>query len=69
MKKPNIIAAALPHLCIILSCMMLTFLVIDHYNSAMVFINNEITKGIMFVLAILTVINAIMLIVRQRRDV
>ena len=53
MKKPNVIARALPHLCIILCCMILTFLIIDHYNSAMVFINNDITKGLMFALCLL----------------
>ncbi len=40
----------LPNVCIILSCMLLTFLVINQVNSAMQFLTNNITIVLMFVL-------------------
>ncbi|MEG1560458.1 MAG: hypothetical protein RRY79_00120 [Clostridia bacterium] len=64
MKK---LATILPHILIILSGMFLTFLTIDIFNSAMGFINNDITKTLMFVFCILTVITSILFISLQRR--
>ncbi len=66
MKKA--VSAVIPHLCIILSCTVLTLLVIDKFNTQMNFIDNEITKGIMIVLTLLTVICSVMLILRQYSD-
>ncbi len=45
----------LPHVCIILSLAMLTFLIIDQINIAMGFVNNQGTKIIMMVLCALTI--------------
>ena len=39
-------AHALPHMTLILSLMLLVFLIIDQFNRAMAFINNDITKCI-----------------------
>lgn len=41
---------ALPNVCIILSCMILTFLIINEHNSAMQFLTNDITIALLFVL-------------------
>ncbi len=65
MKK---ILSILPHVNIIVACMILTFLIIDHFNNAMQFIENDITKGILFVFVFITIINSIVLMVYQRKD-
>lgn len=61
----------LPHAVIILSAMYFVFFFIDKVNSAMNFIDNNITKALLFVLGVLAVINAILLIrddrARERR--
>lgn len=60
MKK--ILKTVLPNLCIVLSVMILVFLCIDYFNPAMQFVDNEITKVLMFVLGVVAVAVAIMYI-------
>lgn len=55
----------LPHLILILSLAMLVFLVIDKFNSAMMFIDNDITKGVMTVLCVLAVMNSVIQIINS----
>ena len=43
----------LPHVCIVLALVMLTFLIIDQVNSAMAFINNQGTKILMMIFCVL----------------
>ena len=66
------LAGFLPHICLTLSLMMITFVITDRYNRAMAFINNDITKILLFVLAILVIAESILLIrinrKRQRED-
>ncbi|MBQ8507871.1 MAG: hypothetical protein IJ466_10625 [Clostridia bacterium] len=57
----------LPHAAIIISCMYFVFFFIDRVNSAMNFIDNGITKGLLFVLGIISIVNAIFLIRDNRR--
>ncbi len=52
----------LPHIAIILSGMYFVFYGIDRVNSAMAFIDNEITKGLLVVLGLISVVNALFLI-------
>lgn len=40
----NKILGMLPHLCIVISLMLLIFFVTDRFNSAMAFINHAMTK-------------------------
>ncbi len=57
MKKIlSLLGAALPHLILILSLMMLTFFVIDLVNPAMAFLNNTITKTLLAVFAVLAAV-------------
>lgn len=63
----SLLAAAMPHLLLILSGMLLTFCIIDFFNSAMGFLDNEITKGIQMALCGVSFITAGMLIYHQRR--
>ncbi len=62
------VATALPHVCIVLSGMLTTFFVIDRFNSAMQFMDNEGTKWLVFALSLCSVACAILLIASQRRE-
>ncbi|MBQ1255865.1 MAG: hypothetical protein IIW08_08710 [Clostridia bacterium] len=57
----------LPHAAIILSAMYVVFFHIDCVNSAMAFIDNGITKALLYALCILSVVNAIIIISDDRR--
>lgn len=65
MKKllPHIVA----HLCIIISGMLITFVIIDYVNPIMNFINNSMTKGLMLALGILSITMAGLLIAKLRK--
>lgn len=57
----------LPHGAIILSLMMIVFYILDQFNDAMAFINNRITKSLLIILSLVSIINAINLIAYHRR--
>lgn len=57
----------LPHAAIILSAMYFVFFFIDRVNSAMSFIDNDITKALLFALGVIAIVNAVQLI-RDDRD-
>lgn len=57
----------LPHAAIILSLMYFVFFGIDRVNTAMDFINNDITKFLLVALGVIAVINAMLLIHDDRR--
>lgn len=57
----------LPHAAIVLSLMYLVFFHIDRVNSAMAFINNDITKALLYALSLISVINAGFLIRDNRK--
>lgn len=59
----------LPHAAIVISGMYFVFFFIDRVNSAMAFINNRITKGLLFVLCVISVVNACLLIRDERRKI
>ena len=65
-KTTEIIMRIIPHIIIILSIMLLVFVVIDHFNSAMNFINNIQTKSIMFAVSVLSLVQSIIVIVWVR---
>ncbi len=58
----------LPHLTLILSLALLTFYVIDLFNESMAFLNNTITKAMVGVTALLTVIHSVLSILNQNRN-
>ncbi|MGI6326567.1 MAG: hypothetical protein ACOX1U_06330 [Saccharofermentanales bacterium] len=58
----------LPHICIIISVMMLTFYVIDRVNSAMSFLNNDIFKNLLLVYCLAVIATSIFLIADNRRS-
>lgn len=57
----------LPHAAIVISAMYFVFFFIDRVNSAMAFINNDITKGLLFALCVISILNSIRLISIDRR--
>ena len=72
MKKSSgafaLIRALLCHACVILSLMYLVLFGIDRINTAMEFINNDITKIFLAVLAVLAIANAVISLSAQRRQ-
>ena len=56
----------LPHATIILSMMYFVFFFIDRVNSSMNFIDNDITKGLLFALCVLAIADALRLIREDR---
>lgn len=58
----------LAHCAIIISGMYLVFFFIDRVNPAMSFIDNNITKGLLVALSVLSVVNAIQVIAQTRRE-
>ena len=68
MKKPfRIFFALLPHITLILSLMLLTFFGIDLFNESMAFLNNTITKYLVGILSLLTVILSVFSVLRDQR--
>ena len=63
----KIIEKLLTHATIILSIMFIVFFCIDRVNEKMAFINNEISKILLAVLAVLSILTSIALIRRQRK--
>ena len=61
----------LPHAAIIISLMYFVFFGIDRVNSAMAFIDNDITKALLLALCVISIVNAVLLIrddrARERR--
>lgn len=55
------------HISIILSGMIIVLLCIDRVNKAMAFINNNITKGLLGILCVISIVNAIQLLRRKKK--
>lgn len=58
----------LPNLCIVLAVMLLVFSVIDYVNPGMQFIDNDITKTLIFIFGILSFTVSVMYLVRTFKD-
>lgn len=66
MKKlfPHIIA----HICIIISGMLITFVIIDYVNPIMNFVNNSMTKTLILILSICAIFMAYFIISKSRKE-
>ncbi|MBR4288630.1 MAG: hypothetical protein IKT50_04260 [Clostridia bacterium] len=60
-------AKLLPHLTLVLSVMILTFFVIDQFNDAMAFLNNAITKWLICIFSVLTLIQSVLFAIRGEK--
>lgn len=67
-KILNGILSLIPHINIILSLFLVTCFIVDRYNRAMAFINNDFTKITLLVLTVLVIVQSVCQIVKNRRD-
>jgi hypothetical protein len=67
MADMNRAIKALPHLNIVLASMLIVLTVVDYFNGSMGFLDNDIAKGVMLLLSVTAIVNAIVLIALQRR--
>jgi TRAP-type C4-dicarboxylate transport system permease small subunit len=65
----KILKSVLPHIMIIIAGIFIVFLILDQYNPTMNWINNSVSLKLFWVFCILTVINSIMLIASNRKQV
>lgn len=68
MRFLKLLEKLLPHFLIVLAGMFLTFFIIDKYNNAMEFINNDISKALILVWCVISFICAAAMIVYQRKN-
>ncbi len=64
----KIVKIIISHLLIVLGAMFLTFTVLNHFNDAMNFINNEISITLMFIWAVLSLTMGIILVAENLRS-
>ncbi len=62
------VARLLPHLTIILSGILLVFFVLDQFNPAMGYLDNPAERGLLIVLAVTSIANAILLVACERQE-
>ena len=58
----------LPHGAILICNMYIVFFLIDRVNSAMCFIDNEITKGLLLIMCVISMGTSVSLIISKRRE-
>ena len=66
-KQIRILKGALPHLCIVMSGMLIVFFAIDRVNPHQAFLENEFHKWLLFILSVCTIIESILLSTYNRR--
>ena len=57
----------LPHVAIIISCMYFVFFFIDRVNPMMNFIDNDMTKILLFALGVVSIANAVVIVRDDRK--
>ena len=62
------IKSALPHICVILSGLFITFFIVDKFNAEMAFINNDASKLLLLLFCIVSVAVSSMMIWRNRQE-
>lgn len=58
----------LPHATLIVAVMFVVFFCIDRVNEAMNFLGAEISKWLLLIFCILSIVTSVLLIISQRRD-
>ena len=64
----SFLTRALSHLVLILSLMMLTFFCIDLFNPSMAFLNNSMTKYLLALFSLFSLILSLVFIFREEKD-
>lgn len=67
MNRRKVCKYVFAHAAIVLSGMLMVFLAIDRVNEAMMFIDNDITKTLLWVLCIVSILNAARLLARPKK--
>ncbi len=67
MNRQKACKYALAHAAIVLSGMLMVLLAIDRVNAAMMFIDNDITKALLWVLCVVSILNATRLLARPKK--
>ncbi len=62
-----VLGRILPHAVLVLSVMMLTFFCIDLVNSSMAFLNNTLTKWLLAVFSVLSLILAVCYVFKEEK--
>jgi hypothetical protein len=65
----KLIKNVLPHIMIIIAGIFIVFLILDQYNPTMNWINNSVSLKLFWVFCILTMVNSIMIIASNRKQV
>jgi hypothetical protein len=65
----KMLKSVLPHIMIIIAGIFIVFLILDQYNPTMNWINNSVSLNLFWAFCILTIINSIMLIASNRKQV
>lgn len=63
-----ILRRILPHLCLVISIMMLVFYVIDTMNDAMGFLRGEVFRTLLLIYCIVAILTSIILIVVNEKS-
>lgn len=63
----SVLGRILPHAVLVLSVMMLTFFCIDLVNSSMAFLNNTLTKWLLAVFSVLSLILAVCYVFKEEK--
>lgn len=58
----------LPHAGIVLALMFITFFIVDKFNGAMNFINNDMSKALLLLFALIAIVNSCFVIHQNRRQ-
>lgn len=64
----GMIRKMLPHATLIVAVMFVVFFCIDRVNEAMNFLGAEISKWLLLIFCILSIVTSVLLIISQRRD-
>lgn len=67
-KRTGVLIALLSHLVLVLAAMMLTLFILDRFNEAMAFLNNDITKWLLACFALAAGVLAAACIVRYEKE-
>lgn len=65
----NLLKSILPHIIVILSGIFIVFLILNSYNPTMNFLTNPISLKLFWAFCILSIVNAIITIVQNRRSI
>ena len=68
MKRNNILAQLLPHVCIILSVALMTIFIVDMVNQSLHLTDNSMTKWMLCILCLSSFAVSLLLCGYQRRD-